>query len=312
MIINGIEIFFGKKPYTHQELQTAIGAEIADKILEKSGFRHRNVTTSNTDILEIAKQATQQPAIFEKLNSADCIIVVSEYVQKIVPPPSTWILSDQVSERQLVIDLNRGCSGFCEALVLAQHFFLGGKMNKAAIITAENYSKIISPNNRTLAPIFSDAVAFTFIEFCPDHAMHSNYGFDHTRASDLMYQSKKRELYMNGAGLISFVKSKVLPNIDKLLKKNFGDGSINYFFAHQGSKLVIDAINQQLAGKLPKAEFLSGDIGNINSSSIPYVMKSTLGFDPKPVTVKALLSGFGVGLSYCNVLLDIVYKNDHN
>lgn len=309
MNISGINIFFGSELFSHEDLKKSIGSDVADRIRSVSGFNQRYLTPIDSDIFDVAKNAVKDSLIEDKLRSADFIIVVSEYAQKIVPPPSVWILSELASDRQLVIDLNRGCSGFCEALVLAQNMFIGGGMKKGAIITAENYSKIIQRSNRTLAPIFSDAVAFTFIDHNTEHLFASNYGFDHSRSSDLMY--KDCELYMNGAGLVSFVKSKVIPNIKKLLEQNRCDVPINHFFAHQGSKLVIDSLNENLSNEIVRASFLSGDVGNINASSIPYIMKSTFEENDGLAMGRSLLSGFGVGLSYCNVLLDLAYTNDH-
>jgi 3-oxoacyl-[acyl-carrier-protein] synthase-3 len=310
MNISGINIFFGSETYSHIDLKKTIGSDVADRIRNISGFNQRHLTPIDSDIFDMAKIAAKNLLIEERLRSVDFIIVVSEYVQKIVPPPSAWILNELASDRQLVIDLNRGCSGFCEALVLAQNMFIGGGMNKGVIITAENYSKIIQRSNRTLAPIFSDAVAFTFIDYNTDHFFASNYGFDHSRSSDLMY--KDSELYMNGAGLVSFVKSKVIPNIKKLLEQNHSDIPVNHFFAHQGSKLVIDSLNASLSNELVQASFLSGDVGNLNASSIPYIIKSTFENNDRLAKGRSLLSGFGVGLSYCNVLLDLAYTNDRH
>jgi len=311
MNITGIKVFFGDEIFSHIDLRNSIGVEVADRILSVSGFHQRYLTRTCSDIFETAKNATKNPIIDEKLRSADFIIVVSEYVQKIVPPPSTWILNELVSDRQLIIDLNRGCSGFCEALVLAHNMFNGGGMKKGVIITAENYSKIIQRSNRSLAPIFSDAVAFTFVEYNTQHFFASNYGFDYSRSGDLMYSTHDAELHMNGAGLVSFVKSKVVPSIKNLINQYGCEVAINHFFAHQGSKLVIDSLNEQLSSNLVLSLFLSRDVGNINSSSIPFVIKSTFENNDEPVMSRALLSGFGVGLSYCNVLLDIVYINDN-
>lgn len=310
MIISGINVFLGNEIFSHNDLKKLIGSDAADRIRNISGFNQRHLTSIDSDIFDTAKIAVKNTIIEERLRSVDFIIVVSEYVQKIVPPPSAWILNELASDRQLVIDLNRGCSGFCEALVLAQNMFISGGMNKGVIITAENYSKIIERSNRTLAPIFSDAVAFTFIDYNTEHFFVSNYGFDHRRSSDLMY--KDGELYMHGAGLVSFVKSKVIPNIKKLLEKNHSDIPVNHFFAHQGSNLVIEALNASLSSEIVQASFLSGDVGNLNASSIPYIIKSTFENNDSLTQGRSLLSGFGVGLSYCNVLLDLVYTNDHN
>ena len=164
MIISGVKIYFGDTSFTHDDLCEEIGEEISNKIFEKSGFKNRFITSKETDIIKIGQAAIKTSYLKEKLKRVDFIIVVSEYVQNLIPPPSSRLLGDFVSDTQLVIDLNRGCSGFCEALVIANSLFNSGSMQKGAIITAENYSKIISRNNRSLSPIFSDAIAFTFID----------------------------------------------------------------------------------------------------------------------------------------------------
>lgn len=312
MIISGIDLHFGNLTFSHDDLCKEISEDVANKILYKSGFINRFITSSETDIINIGREVIKSTSTRQKIEKADLIIVVSEYVQSLVPPPSSRLLNDFISDRQFVVDLNRGCSGFCEALVLANSLFISSSMKKGVIITAENYSKIISRNNRSLAPIFSDAIAFTFIEHNREDSFISNYGFDHTRYKDLEYDVKNDQLQMNGAGLLSFVKSRVIPKIKKLIDENQNKKNIEYFFAHQGSEIVIQSLNEECASYKIKAEFISGMIGNINSSSIPFVIKSTFEdkqfIEPK----RCLLTGFGVGLSFCNILTDIRYSNDNN
>ena len=134
MIISGIEVFFGDKKFTHSDLCKEIGKEVAEKIKVKSGFANRFITSPSTDILEIGKSQVKSGFISEKIEEADLIIVVCEYVQGLIPPPSSKLLGDRISDRQLVIDLNRGCSGFCEAMVIANSLFSAGSMKKAVII----------------------------------------------------------------------------------------------------------------------------------------------------------------------------------
>ena len=312
MIISGVKIYFGDTSFTHDDLCEEIGEEISNKIFEKSGFKNRFITSKETDIIKIGQAAIKTSYLKEKLKRVDFIIVVSEYVQNLIPPPSSRLLGDFVSDTQLVIDLNRGCSGFCEALVIANSLFNSGSMQKGAIITAENYSKIISRNNRSLSPIFSDAIAFTFIEHDKKDFFSSNHGFDYTRYKDLEYNISLKQLYMNGAGLLSFVKSKVIPKIKELIDKNKSEKDIQYFFAHQGSDLVIKSLNQECNSYGVQADFLSSMIGNINSSSIPFVIKSTFADVKASESKRCLLTGFGVGLSFCNVLTDIRYVDDNN
>ena len=311
MHITDIDIFLGDLEFSYQDLEREIGADLAKKITEKSGFVSRFVTSPDNDIFNIGREAINSGHLHQKLAEADLVIVVSEYVASLIPPPSSFLLQNFVSDKTLIVDLNRGCSGFCEAVVLANSLYNQGLIERTVIITAENYSKIIKRSNRTLAPIFSDAIAFTCIDNFDDNVLQSNFGFDHRRNFDLMYDRSIAELHMNGAGIISFVNSKVIPKIKNLIQETESKKAIDYFFAHQGSELVINSINEQLSDHQIKAEFLSSMTGNTNSSSIPLCIKSTLGGQNTKDVYRCLLSGFGVGLSFCNVLTDIRYSNDN-
>jgi len=312
MKYTGIEIFFGSIPFTHEKLCDEIGKDLAEKIKDKTGFKNRYITSIEKDIIEIGKDALKSKPLAKKIFEADLVIVVSEYVQGIIPPPSSRLLEEFISPKSLVLDLNRGCSGFCEALVIANAFFKMENFNKAVIVTADNYSKIIKRNNRSLAPIFSDAIAFTCIEAEENDTFYSNYGYDFSRMYDLIYKNELGELYMNGAGLVTFVKNRVIPKIKELIEENGDSIEIDHFFVHQGSKLIINAINQSTASHDLKAEFLSEDIGNINSSTIPFLIKSKFQSEIIEKNQLCLLSGFGVGLSFCNVITNIRYRNDYN
>lgn len=312
MIYTGIEIFFGNVAFTHEKLCDEIGKDLAEKIKDKTGFKNRYITSNEKDIIQIGKDALKSKSLAKRIFEADLIIVVSEYVQGIIPPPSSRLLEEFTSPKSLVLDLNRGCSGFCEALVIANAFFKMENFKKAVIITADNYSKIIKRNNRSLAPIFSDAIAFTCVEAEENDAFYSNYGYDFSRMHDLIYRHELGELYMNGAGLVTFVKNRVIPKIKELIEEKYNFNEIDHFFVHQGSELIVNAINESTVSHGLKAGFLSGDIGNINSSTIPFLIKSKFQNEIIKTNQLCLLSGFGVGLSFCNVITNISYRDDYN
>lgn len=305
MKINDIITQLGEECFDHSALGSAIGEKVADRIREKSGFETRFLTGKNSDIFTIANSLIELENLSGRLSSCDFIIVVSEYVVKLIPPPSAFLLSNVKLDNTLVIDLNRGCSGFCEALVIANSFFSSGTATGGCIVTAENYSKIIKKSNRTLSPIFSDAVTFTFLSSDVENKFSWNSGSFYSFKEDLIYDIDQGELFMNGAGLVSFVKSEVIPQIKLLLKDSENNVFLDYFFVHQGSALIVDAINNSLPNFPAKAEFLSADLGNTNSSSIPISIKKTLIDKNLNGNFKCLLSGFGVGLSFCNVIMDL-------
>lgn len=307
MIIKNIEVAFGSNAFDHDALSAAISQTVADRIRDKSGFNNRYICADNETIFDVGRKLFSERSVQNDLLLCDAVIVVSEYTRGLVPPPSAFILSDYDLPNSLVIDMNRGCSGWCEALVLADNLLRGGAFNEIAIITAENYSSMIDRNNRNLAPIFSDCVACTFISKGGSHIEGHNHGSFHSVKEDLIYRSDEDQLYMSGPGLVSFVKTKVVPDLKSLLSYNQGIRKVDHFFAHQGSKLVISTLNDSLEDyAVPPCEFTAGDFGNTNASSIPLSIREVLQ-RKRGDQYDCLLSGFGVGLSYCNVAVTLEF-----
>jgi len=304
--ISDIALLFGDLVHGQDSLGRDIGLEPAARISAKSGITQRYLVSPGSDIIDLARKFFLSESRGRQLQECEFVIVVSEYVEHRVPPPSALILRQFDLNGKLVLDLNRGCSGFCEALVISNAFFSSRRFTKGVIITAENYSKLMSRANRSVAPIFSDAVAFTFLEADDRGRFYSSFGSYHTLSDNLMYDRREQELFMNGAALVSFVKSEVIPDLARLIKFAASERkAVDYLFAHQGSALVIQALNSGLQGCAVRAEFLSGEIGNINSSSIPFLIKEKLLSRRDAGDYFCLLSGFGVGLSFCNILLDL-------
>ena len=293
---------FGSLEFTHELLSQNIGALLADRIRDKSGFKTRYICAEHENIFDVANRTIRENGLKEEIENSDLIIVVCEYTVNQVPPPSAFIMKDLNLEKKLVIDLNRGCSGFCEALILADKFFAKGLQSKAVIITAENYSKYFKRNNRSLAPIFSDCVTFSFVEKGESSVSLYDCGSFYQYKNDLIYQINDSQLHMNGPGLVSFVKSKVVPSIKELLGKVPNNFKLDLCLPHQGSKLIVETLRESLNLASEICSFTAGGIGNTNSSSIPISLKKIL-FEKKQVKpLNCLLSGFGVGLSYCNVI----------
>ena len=305
MIFTKIVEDFGSLKFTHELLSKEIGKVLADRIREKSGFETRYICSDNEDIFNVASRCIREKGLEQDIKTSEVIIVVSEYTVNNVPPPSAFLLGDFNLENKLVLDLNRGCSGFCEALILVDKIFSTGSHSKALIITAENYSKYFRRKNRSLAPIFSDCVTFSFIQKGISSISQYDYGSFYQYRNDLIYQLRNDELYMNGPGLVAFVKSKVVPSIQSLINNTSGNFELDYFLPHQGSKLIVETIRDALNISQKICPFTAENIGNTNSSSIPLSLKALLCKQKRSGSLNCLLSGFGVGLSYCNLILSL-------
>ena len=111
---------------------------------------------------------------------------------------------------------------------------------------------------------------------------------------------------MDGMGVFTFVNSTVPKQVCELLERNqLQIENIDLFIFHQASKLALDSLTRLLKIQSKYVfQNLSG-VGNTVSSSIPIALKDALDGGRIHKGDKVILSGFGIGLSWGTVLIEI-------
>ncbi len=80
-------------------------------------------------------------------------------------PTTACLIQNRLHLRKSVgaIDFNLGCSGFVYGLSLAKGLIETGQVRTVLLLTAETYTKLIVPSDRTVRTIFGDAGATTLL-----------------------------------------------------------------------------------------------------------------------------------------------------
>ena len=111
---------------------------------------------------------------------------------------------------------------------------------------------------------------------------------------------------MDGMGILSFVNTKVPPQIRDVLARNeMTIKDIDLFLFHQASKLALDSLTRLLKID-PDLVFRNlEELGNTVSSSIPIALKQAWDRGRIREGDTVLLSGFGVGLSWGTAIIKV-------
>ena len=101
--------------------------------------------------------------------------------------------------------------------------------------------------------------------------------------------------------MFTFTVRVVPDNIRNMLEKNSTSlDSVDRFILHQGSLHIVNSIADALGVPRERCPFYSAKYGNTVSSSVPMVLSREI--DNQEMKV-AVLSGFGVGLSWASTML---------
>ena len=232
----------------------------------------------------------------------DCIVVCTQTPDGNGLPHTSAIVHGKIDGRQgcAAFDISLGCSGYVYSLSIVQSFMAENNMRKGVLFTADPYSKIIDPNDKNTSLLFGDASTATLLGdnpiFIAGHFAFGTRGSEHTalqRFGDI--------LKMNGRAVFNFSATMVPQQIKQVLKaSNNNIEDIDLFLLHQGSKYLIDIIQQRLQLDSKTVPSNLAEHGNTVSSSIPLLLERYL---PQKNYRKILISGFGVGLSLGSAIL---------
>ena len=81
--------------------------------------------------------------------------------------------------------------------------------------------------------------------------------------------------------------------------------AIDYFVFHQANRMINETIRKKLQLPPEKVPSTLHDLGNTSGASLPITMTARLHDTLAQGRHKLLLSGFGIGLSWGSVVLDI-------
>jgi 3-oxoacyl-[acyl-carrier-protein] synthase-3 len=197
------------------------------------------------------------------------------------------------------------------------------------LLAGETSSKCGSPLDRSVWPLFGDAGTATALEADPEGRMAFQLSTDGTGAGFLITpaggcrnphtpETAVRTLradgnirsdedgQMNGPEVFVFTLREVPPLISTVLGlAGWDPQDVDAFLFHQANKFMLDHLTRRM--KLPPEKVLLSleDFGNTSSASIPLLVSHRMREEVRRQKRKVLMAGFGVGLSWGAVAMEL-------
>lgn len=210
----------------------------------------------------------------------------------------------QLREDAICFDINLGCSGYPYGLYVVSSLLERTK-GKGLLITGDFSSRIIDPADAATLPIFSDAIAVTALAYEADSNMTFSLHTD-GQGSKAIHCPNQGALTMDGMAVFSFALAQIPLHIKKFVNEaTVNPSDIDQVFLHQANKMISDGIIRRL--DWPNSSFPTTlmKFGNTSSASIPLTICDHYANAAKTPNQLALLTGFGVGLSWGSALVQL-------
>jgi 3-oxoacyl-[acyl-carrier-protein] synthase-3 len=228
------------------------------------------------------------------------------------PLPSTACVLQQklgLATSTAALDINLGCSGYVYGLSVVTAMMRAAGIRRALLVAGDITTRMISGSNRSLAPLFGDAVAASALELDDKATLAFDLGSDGTGAPYLISRTGglvapgAPELFMEGTQVMAFSLKQVAPSVMRALEAaGLGVEAMDHIVLHQANAMMIKTLGHKIKARDDQMVFAVKDYGNTSSTSIPLALCDHLTKRRVTGVQRFLLCGFGVGWSWSTVV----------
>ena len=304
------------------------------RVINSSGFLKRRVTDKNVMTSDLCFYAAED--LIKNLNvnkeEIDALLFIS-YTPDYLMPATSYTLHKRLglSSDCIVMDIPQACSGYVIGLYQSSMLINSG-CKKVLLLVGDSFSKFSDMFINNTAPVFGDAGSATIIEYNKnadqnyfninsysedyDALICKNGAFKNPPSKDNFYENDQfiYNSKMDGGRIFDFTMQNIAPSIQKLLDyAKIKNTDIDEYIFHQANKFILENIAYQLNIDVSKisTETLT-NYGNQCGASIPCTIANVYRNKVRNNNVKCLMSGFGVGLSVANAIINLnnIYCSD--
>lgn len=314
-----------------EDVASQFGQEAAEKITASVGVQTRHIASARTCTSDLCCAAAQR--ILDEVewdpDSIDALIFVTQTPDYILPATACSLHRRlKLGTHCLAFDVNLGCSGYVYGLALASRLLGAGNVRRALVLVGDTASKIVSPEDRSAAPLFGDAGTATAIEYSEgapemsfdlgtdgsgeEHLIIPSGSFRQPATSESCLRTERengnirsdQDLFMDGGEVFAFTLAQVPGLIKRTLQgAGWTVDDIDGVVLHQANAFMLNHLRKRLKIDDQKMILALDDYGNTSSASIPLAMTATWSQTPPAKPLQLVLGGFGVGWSWAGAAL---------
>jgi 3-oxoacyl-[acyl-carrier-protein] synthase-3 len=209
------------------------------------------------------------------------------------------------AERALAFDLVNACAGFVYAFDAATRYLQSGDLGNVLIVGVDRGSRLVDPLDRGTSVFFGDGAGAAVV---------TSDGAGRVLAWKLHSQGKSDPLFvpvggtmtMDGKAIWNFA-TQVLPSTVRELCRLAGVAidEIKLIVPHQANRNILAAAAATLGLPLDRFVINIDRYGNTLAASIPIALNEALAAGRAQPGDKVILVGFGAGLAWGGLLLQL-------
>jgi 3-oxoacyl-[acyl-carrier-protein] synthase-3 len=305
---------------TNEDMVTRLanrGVETSDEwIVERTGIRARHFVAEGVFASDLAAEACRGALQAADVAASEIdLIIVATSTPDMVFPSTAAILQHKLGIAGCpVFDVQAVCSGFIYALTVADAMIKAGSANKALVVGAEIFSRLLNFEDRTTCVLFGDGAGAVVVQASETpgilatdiHADGKHTGIlcvpGHVSGGQVLGDPMLR---MDGPAVFKLAVG-VLEETARasLAKAGKVAADIDWLIPHQANIRIMQSTARKLKLPMEKVVVTVDQHGNTSAASIPLALDHAVRSGQiKPGQI-LMLEGVGGGFTWGSVLLE--------
>ena len=257
-------------------------------IVQRTGIHERRIAAPGEFTSHMAVHAAHAALAHAHLDAQaiDLIVLATSTPDNTFPASAVEVQSALGITHGAAFDLQAVCSGFVYALSTADALLKSGAFNRALVIGAETFSRILDWTDRTTCVLFGDGAGAVVLEAQDQPGTRDDRGVLTVRLrSDGRYKSKLYvdggpsstgtvgHLRMEGREVFRHAVAMITDVVEDAFKgAGYSVADIDWFVPHQANKRIIDGSAHKLGIDPAKVVTTVDRHGNTSAASIPLAL----------------------------------------
>lgn len=304
------------KVVTNHDLEKMV--ETSDEwITVRTGIKERRVLEEGKGNADMAFRAAQRALKDAQMQATELDAIIMGTVTPDYPfPSSACVLEDMLGARNVFsFDVGAACSGFLNALSVADSFIRTGQINNALVVGSDALSRLLNWQDRGTCILFGDGAGAVVLG-----ASQNGSGILSTRlrtdgsyvrtlyvpaggslkpATPETVQRNEHTITMNGKEVFKIaVRSMEEISRQALAEADVPVSQISLVIPHQANRRIIVALAERLGIPMDRVMVNVDKYGNTSAASIPVALDEAKRQGKIKSGDIVLLNAFGAGFAW--------------
>lgn len=294
-------------------------------IVDRTGVRQRHIAAEGETTCDLAEHASRRALEAAGVGPSDIdLVVVGTATPDLIFPSTACLLQERLDIHDgPAFDLQAVCTGFIYALAIADKFIRTGSADRALVVGAETFSRIVDWTDRTTCVLFGDGAGAVVIEATEEPGIVSTHLHADGRYQNLLNvpsgvsrrcdgPGSGNSGYSKMVGSIKMVGSEVfkaaVKTLDRIVAETLtanrlAKTDIDWLVPHQANIRIIAATAKKLDLPMSRVVVTVEDHANTSAASVPLALDCAVRDGRIRRGELLLLEAFGGGFTWGSALV---------